>query len=47
MRPINIEKHKDTYKIIYQCIKCKEKHKNIIAKDDNMNEIIHISSLIK
>ena len=47
MKPIGIEKYKDTYKIIYQCMKCKEKHKNIIAKDDDMNEIIHISSIIK
>jgi len=47
MKPIDIEKYKDTYKIIYQCTKCKEKHKNIIAKDDDMNEIIHISSISK
>ena len=47
MKPIGIEKYKDTYKIIYQCIKCKENHKNIIAKDDDMNEIIHISSSVK
>ena len=44
MRPIEIEKYKDTYKIIYQCEKCKEQHKNIIAKDDDMNKIIKIST---
>lgn len=44
LKPIGIEKFKDTYKIIYQCEKCKELHKNIIAKDDDMNEIIKISS---
>ena len=28
----------------YCCEKCGEDHKNIIAKDDNMNMIIKISS---
>jgi Zn finger protein HypA/HybF involved in hydrogenase expression len=44
LKPIDIEKYKDTYKIIYQCEKCKEIHKNIIAKDDDYNEIIKLSS---
>ncbi len=43
LKPIDIEKFKDTYKIIYECNKCKEKHKNIMANDDNMNLIIEIS----
>ena len=43
--PIGIEKYKDTYKIIYKCNKCKTEHKNIIAKDDDMNEIINISKI--
>ena len=43
LKPIEIEKYKDTYKIIYQCEKCKEKHKNIIATDDDINKIIEIS----
>ncbi len=43
LKPIEIENFKDTYKIIYQCETCKEKHKNIIAKDDDMNKIIEIS----
>lgn len=41
--PIDIEKYKNTYKIIYSCEKCGEKHKNIIANDDDMNIIIKIS----
>lgn len=45
LKPTGIEKHKDTYKIIYQCEKCRQEHKNIIAKDDDMNEIIKISSI--
>lgn len=46
LKPIGIEKFKDSYKIIYQCEKCKEKHKNIMAKDDNMDLIIELSALI-
>ncbi len=44
LKPIDIEKFKDTYKIIYKCTLCGELHKNIIAIDDDMNEIIRISS---
>lgn len=40
--PIDIEKFKDTYKIIYKCEKCGKIHKNIIATDDNFDEIINI-----
>lgn len=43
MKPIDIEKYKDTYKIIYKCLKCNKFHKNIMAEDDDMNEIINIS----
>ena len=45
LKPIGIEKYKDTYKIIYKCEKCNETHKNIIAKDDDMNKIIEISKV--
>ncbi len=44
LKPIEIEKYKDTYKIIYKCEKCGELHKNIIAKDDDMNKLIEIST---
>ena len=44
LQPIEIEKFKDTYKIIYKCMKCNSLHKNIIAKDDDINEIIKIST---
>lgn len=43
LEPINIEKFKNTYKIIYKCTKCGTIHKNIIAKDDDMNLIINLS----
>lgn len=42
--PIDIVKFKDTYKIIYKCDKCNEFHKNIMASDDNMDEIIKLSN---
>ena len=44
LKPIGIEKFKDTYKIIYQCEKCHELHKNIMATDDDMNIIIQLSN---
>lgn len=40
--PIGIEKFKHTYKIVYQCEKCKEKHKNIMANDDDYDQILKI-----
>ena len=45
LKPIGIEKFKDTYKIIYKCDKCNEIHKNIMAKDDNMDIIIELSNI--
>jgi DNA-directed RNA polymerase subunit RPC12/RpoP len=43
LKPIGIEKYKDTYKIIYKCDKCKKEVKNIMAIDDDMNIIIDLS----
>ena len=43
LKPIGIEKYRNTYKIIYQCEKCHQKHKNIMANDDNMDLIIELS----
>ena len=43
LEPIGIEKFKDTYKVIYKCQKCHQLHKNIVAKDDDMNLIIKLS----
>ena len=43
LKPISIEKHKNTYKIIYKCLKCNQIHKNIIAKDDDYDKIISLS----
>ena len=41
--PIDIEKFKDTYKIIYKCKKCNKLHKNVMALDDSFDKIIEIT----
>lgn len=43
LKPVDIEKFKDTYKIIYKCDKCDMEHKNIMSNDDNMDLIIELS----
>ena len=45
LRPIGIEKYKDTYKIIYECETCHKTHKNIMANDDNYDLIIELSKV--
>lgn len=44
LEPIEIEKFKDTFKIIYLCKKCQQVHKNIMAIDDNIDKIIELSN---
>lgn len=46
LEPIAIEKYNNTYKIIYRCKRCRQTHKNIMAKDDDMNLIIELSNNI-
>lgn len=43
LKPITIEKFKDSYKIVYKCTKCGQIHKNIVASDDDMDLIIELS----
>ena len=43
LKPIGLEKFKNSYKIIYKCVKCNELHKNIVAIDDNTDLIIELS----
>lgn len=43
LKPVGIEKFKNSYKIIYRCDKCKNLHKNIMALDDDMNLVIELS----
>lgn len=45
LKPIGIEKFRETYKILYICEKCGESHKNILAKDDSMDRIIELSNI--
>lgn len=45
LKPVSIEKFKDSYKIIYECQKCHENHKNKMAFDDDINKIIEISKI--
>lgn len=44
LKPIAIEKFKDSYKIVYKCVKCNQIHKNIMASDDDMDIIIKLSN---
>ena len=44
LEPIDIEKFKNSFKIIYKCQKCNKYHKNAIAKDDDINEIIYLTT---
>ena len=44
LKPIGIEKFKDSYKIIYRCEKCNQIHKNVMASDDDMDLIIKLSN---
>ena len=37
--------YKNSYKIIYNCTKCHEKHKNIMSSDDNFDLIIKLSNI--
>lgn len=43
LKPIAIEKFKNTFKIIYKCEKCGKLHKNIVAADDNFDLIVELS----
>jgi DNA-directed RNA polymerase subunit RPC12/RpoP len=43
LKPIDIEKFKDTYKIVYICQKCGQEHKNIMATDDDFEQIIELT----
>ena len=44
LKPIDIEKYKNTYKIIYKCKKCGKTTKNITAVDDDFDLICFISA---
>ena len=43
LKPTGVEKFKETFKIVYKCDRCGVLHKNIVAEDDNFDEIIKLS----
>ncbi len=43
LKPIGIKKYKESYKIIYRCLKCGEILNNIMATDDNFDKLIEAS----
>lgn len=43
LKPIGLDKYKDTYKIVYECEKCHQHHRNIMAYDDDYDKILEIS----
>ncbi len=40
--PKDIEKYKNTYKIVYECDKCHEVKRNIMAIDDDFDMLLNI-----
>lgn len=42
LKPIGADKFKDTYKIVYECQKCGEMHRNIMASDDSFDALLEI-----
>lgn len=46
LKPVGIEKFRNTFKIVYKCEKCGQSHKNIMANDDDSNEVINLSTLV-
>lgn len=40
--PIELEKYKDNYKIIFKCQKCGAIKKNIMANDDDLDVLLEI-----
>ena len=44
LKPISIDKYKNTYKIVYKCLKCGMTHRNVVANDDDFDEILKIMS---
>ena len=47
LKPISIDKYKDTFKIVYKCDKCGEIHRNIVAKDDDFDKILEIMQNVR
>lgn len=42
LKPVGVDKFKDTYKIVYKCDKCGELHRNIMASDDDFDKLLEV-----
>lgn len=42
LRPVGVDKYRDTYKIVYKCEKCNQLHRNIMAIDDDFNTLLEV-----
>jgi DNA-directed RNA polymerase subunit RPC12/RpoP len=47
LRPVGIDKYKETFKIVYKCDKCGELHRNIMAIDDDFDMILEVAKNVK
>lgn len=47
LKPVSIDKFKDTFKIVYKCDKCGEYHRNIMAIDDDFDKILEVMKNVK
>lgn len=47
LKPIGVDKFKDTYKIVYKCSKCSETKRNIMAIDDDFDKLIEVMKNVK
>jgi len=47
LKPISIDKFKDSYKIVYRCSSCGEVKRNIMAQDDDFDKIIEVMKNVR
>lgn len=47
LKPVSVDKFKDTYKIVYKCTKCGQSHRNILASDDDFDVLLEIMRNMK
>jgi DNA-directed RNA polymerase subunit RPC12/RpoP len=47
LRPVGIDKYKETFKIVYKCDKCGQMHRNIMAIDDDFDMILEVAKNVK
>lgn len=42
LRPVGVDKYKNTYKIVYKCDKCGMNKRNIMASDDDFDVLLEV-----